>query len=61
MIVHRVVYDDQDDKKVALNYFQQKYKQILKPSLLFPKQYYNDILNKRYFNYSTIMNRHGER
>jgi hypothetical protein len=61
MIVHRVIYNDQDDNKVTLNYFQQKYKQILKPSLLFPKQYYDEILNKRNLNYSTIINRHGEK
>jgi hypothetical protein len=44
MIVYRILDDDQDDKKLPLNYFQQKYKQYLKPSLLLPKLYYNDLL-----------------
>ncbi len=49
-----------NDNKLSSNYFQQKYKQYLKPSLLIPKQYYNDILNKRYQTYSTFINRYGE-
>jgi hypothetical protein len=60
MIVYRISDDDQDDKKLPLNYFQQKYKQYLKPSLLFPKLYYNDLLNKRNPTYSTSISKHGE-
>jgi hypothetical protein len=60
MIVYRILDDDQDDKKLPLNYFQQKYKQYLKPSLLLPKLYYNDLLNKRNSTYSTSINKHGE-
>ena len=55
LIVHRVI---NIDDRLPLNYFQQKYKQYLKPSLLIPKQYYNDLLNKRY--YSSFTSRHAE-
>jgi hypothetical protein len=55
MIVHRII---EQDNKLSSNYFQQKYKQYLKPSLLLPKQYYNDLLNKQ--NYSTFINEYGE-
>jgi hypothetical protein len=55
LIVHRVI---NIDDKLPLNYFQQKYKQYLKPSLLLPRQYYNDLLNKRY--YSSFTGRHAE-
>lgn len=58
MIVHRII---SNDNKLPLNYFQQKYKQYLKPSLLIPKQYYNEILNKRYQTYSNSFIRHGKR
>jgi hypothetical protein len=56
MIVHRVI---NTDDKFPSNYFQQKYKQYLKPSLLLPRQYYNDLLNKR--NYSSLIHRYGKR
>jgi hypothetical protein len=53
----RVMPNNQD----ASSYFHRKYKQILKPSLLSPKQYYNDIVNKRTQNYSVLIERHGEK
>jgi hypothetical protein len=56
LIVHRVI---NIDDKLPLNYFQQKYKQYLKPSLLLPKQYYNDLLNKRYYS-SSFTRRYDE-
>ncbi|CAF0861951.1 unnamed protein product [Adineta steineri] len=52
MIVYRVMDNDQNYDKLPLNYFQQKYKQYLKPSLLYPKQYYNELLNKQNQHYS---------
>ncbi len=57
MIVHRVLHNDNN---LPSNYFQQKYKQYLKPSLLLPKQYYNDLLNRRSQNYPTSINTYGE-
>ena len=50
---------NQNDTKQSLNYFQNKYKQYLKPSLLLPKQYYNDILNQRNPHHVTYFDKHG--
>jgi hypothetical protein len=60
MIVYRVMHNDQDEERLPLNYFRQKYKQYMKPSLLFPKQYYQDLLNKSSWNYSTSFYNRGE-
>lgn len=44
LIVHRVI---NTDDRSPTNYFREKYKNYLKPSLLYPKQYYQDLLNQR--------------
>lgn len=62
MIVYRVVHNDQDHhENLPLNYFQQKYRQYTKPSLLFPKQYYQHLLNKSNQTYSTSFNNRGKK
>ena len=57
----RIIPNNQDDERLTSSYFHQKYKQILKPSLVLPKQYYNDILNKQNQTYSIPIERHGEK
>ena len=44
MIVHRVL---NVDDRLPTNYFREKYKQYLKPTLLYPRQYYQDLLQQR--------------
>lgn len=44
MIVHRVL---NTDDRLPTNYFREKYKQYLKPTLLYPRQYYQDLLSQQ--------------
>ena len=53
MIVHRVI---NIDDRLPTNYFREKYKNYLKPSLLYPKQYYQDLLNQRYYSLMEMKN-----
>ncbi|CAF3352935.1 unnamed protein product [Rotaria socialis] len=47
MLGHQSYYNNRNNYQLSSNYFQNKYKQYLKPTLLLPKQYYNDIVHKR--------------
>ncbi|CAF4867802.1 unnamed protein product, partial [Rotaria magnacalcarata] len=47
MLGHQSYYSNRNNYQLSSNYFQNKYKQYLKPTLLLPKQYYNDIVHKR--------------
>ncbi|CAF1104587.1 unnamed protein product [Adineta ricciae] len=59
MIVYRVVHNDQNDERFMLNYFQKKYRQYMKPSLLYPKQYYQSLLSKTNYTYATSFDKRG--
>ncbi|UJR07813.1 hypothetical protein I4U23_012096 [Adineta vaga] len=59
MIVYRVAHNNQDDENLPLNYFQQKYRQCMKSSLLFPKQYFQNLLNKSNQTYATSFYKRG--
>ena len=61
MIVYRVVHNDQNDERLTLNYFQRKYRQYMKPSLLYPKQYYQSLLSKTNYTYATSFDKRGNR
>ncbi|CAF3506620.1 unnamed protein product [Rotaria sp. Silwood1] len=62
MISHDIIYNNRSDYKLSSNYFpNNKYKHYIKPSLLIPKQYYNDILNKRNQYYFTSINKYDLR
>lgn len=62
IFAHKMISNDQNnDNKLSTNYFHHKYKQYLKPSLLIPRKYYDDILSKRSHHSSTSTNNYGKR